>query len=125
MDSNTFAMETRIQVNGLRLTGFHGVAMQETRVGNIFSYDIEVAVPWEQAAMADDIGLSVSYADIVALVKRVNAKPSMLLENVAYRLQQELTHCYPQIKGGSVRVAKLTPPIAGSEMTSAAVLLRW
>lgn len=67
-------MTTKIEVNGLRMQGYHGVFAQETRVGNLFSYDVEVIVPWLDAAGSDDISLTVSYADIVDVVREVNAE---------------------------------------------------
>lgn len=118
-------LTTRIQVNGLRLKGRHGVFEQETRVGNMFCYDIEVIVPWLEAADTDDIGLTLSYADIVAIARQVNATPSRLLEHVAWRLYRALMASCPQIAGGKVRVAKIKPPVAGSEMDSAAVEIDW
>ena len=37
-------ISTHIQVNGLQLKGFHGVFEQEMRVGNIFSFDVDVEI---------------------------------------------------------------------------------
>lgn len=119
------SITTKIQVNGLRMQGRHGVFEQETRVGNLFSYDVEVTVPWLEAADSDDIALTLSYADIVTIVRQVNASPSRLLEHVARRLYDALVAACPQIVAGKVRVAKMTPPVAGSEMDSAAVVIEW
>lgn len=119
------SITTRIQVNGLRLRGYHGVFEQETRVGNIFSYDVDVAVPWIEAAGTDDIELTLSYADIVETVREVNSEPSRLLEHVAWRLHKALVGKWPQITGGHLRVAKIKPPIAGSELDDAAVVIDW
>lgn len=119
------SITTRIQVNGLRLRGYHGVFEQETRVGNIFSYDVDVTVPWLEAAGTDNIELTLSYADIVEVVRQVNSSPSRLLEHVACRLHKALVEKWPQITAGYVRVAKIKPPIAGSELDSAAVVIDW
>jgi len=121
----TTPITTKIQVRGLLLKGHHGVGEQEMRVGNLFRYDVEVTLPWTDAAVSDSIDLTVSYADIVALVGKVNSEPSRLLEHVAYRLYRSLTAAYPQIAAGCVRVAKIKPPIAGSQMDEAAVEISW
>lgn len=118
-------ISTRIQVEGLRLKGFHGVMEQEMRVGNVFSYDVDVEVPWLNAADADDIQLTISYADIVATIKAVNAIPSRLLEHLAHRLYRTLIATYPTIVAGTVKVAKITPPIAGAQLEKAAVEISW
>lgn len=121
----TQQISTRIQVNGLQLKGNHGVLPQETRVGNIFCYDVDIEVPWLDAADSDDIQLTISYADIVAIVREVNDTPSRLLEHLAHRLYRTLVDAYPSITAGTVKVAKITPPIAGAQMENAAVAISW
>lgn len=116
---------TTIEVKGLRLQGRHGVFAQETRVGNVFNYDVEVTVPWLDAADCDEIGLTVSYADIVSVVREVNSQPSRLLEHVALRLRSALLVSWPQISAGCVRVAKIKPPIAATELDEVAVSISW
>lgn len=116
---------TKVQVSGLRLRGFHGVGEQEQRVGNIFVYDVELVYPWLEAAAEDNVALTVSYADVVEVVKRVNTAPSRLLENIALRLKESLVATFSDITGGKICVSKLTPPIPNSEMDSAAVVLEW
>ena len=118
-------ISTHIQVNGLQLKGFHGVFEQEMRVGNIFSYDVDVEVPWLDAANSDEIQLTVSYADIVLLIKSVNNTPSRLLEHLAHRIYRALIESYPSITAGTVKVAKIKPPIAGAQLENASVVLSW
>lgn len=118
-------MRTKIQINGLRLRGFHGVEKQERRVGNIFVYDVEVVYPWIEAAKNDDVELTLNYATVVEVVKRANGAPSYLLEHIANRIMTSLTAIFPEIEGGRIRVSKLTPPIAGAEMDSASVVIEW
>lgn len=118
-------LSTHIQVNGLQLKGFHGVLEQEMRVGNIFSFDVDVEVPWLDAANSDEIQLTVSYADIVLLIKSVNNTPSRLLEHLAHRIYRALIESYPSITGGTVKVAKIKPPIAGAQLENASVVLSW
>lgn len=118
-------METSVQVNGLKLYGYHGVGAQEQRVGNIFVYDVDLSFPWLEAAIKDDVDLTLSYADIVTIIKEVNDTPSRLLENVAYRLMITLQSTFPTITSGSIRVAKLTPPIPSTELSSASISIKW
>lgn len=121
----TQQISTRIQVNGLQLKGFHGVLEQEKHVGNIFSFDVDIEVPWLDAVDSDDIQLTVSYADIVHLVKSVNNTPSRLLEHLAHRIYRALIESYPSITAGTVKVAKIKPPIAGAQLENASVVLSW
>lgn len=119
-------MTITVEVNSLRLRACHGVAPQERTVGNEFELTIHVRCRIsEQTMAADSIEGTINYANLVAVAKRVMAQPSSLIENVAWRLRNSLRDTFPQIVGGHIRVAKLTPPIPSSQMASAAVSLDW
>lgn len=118
-------MKTTIEVNGLTLQAYHGVYDQERRVGNTFVVDVRLTVDMDERSLsADDIGVTVSYADIVAVVRDEMAVPSALLEHVAWRIRRRLVRLPALVVSGMVRVAKLTPPL-GVELDSAAVRLDW
>ena len=118
-------MKTTIEVNGLKLQGYHGVYDQERRVGNTFILDIHLTLDIDNQLLAEDnIGTTVSYADIVGIAKEQMSVPSALLEHVAWRIHECLTNRYPELCSGMIRVAKLTPPL-GDELTSAAVRIEW
>ncbi len=118
-------MKTTIEVNGLKLQGYHGVYDQERRVGNIFVIDIHLTLDIDSRILAkDEISSTISYADIVGIAKEQMAIPSALLEHVAWRIHDCIASRYPELYGGMIRVAKLTPPL-GDELTSAAVRIEW
>lgn len=118
------AIETTIEVNGLRLFARHGVMPQEREVGNVFEVTVHLTADVAESFENDNIDSTVNYAEVVALIKRCMAQPSDLLEHVAARIRREIIACYPEIKAGMVRVAKLTPPIP-ADMDSVAVVIRW
>lgn len=112
-------------MEGLTLRGFHGVGEQERKVGNTFVYDVEVEYPWVSAGETDNLAETISYADIVEVIRAVNNEPSDLLENVAYRIYRELTSLYGAMLSLRIRVAKPHPPISGVQMRQASVQLDW
>ena len=116
---------TKISVEGLTLHGFHGVGEQERKVGNTFVYDVEVEYPWMSAGETDNLSDTLSYAEIVDVVRAVNGIPADLLENVAYRICRELTSRYGAILSLRIRVSKPHPPVAGVQMRQACVMLDW
>lgn len=119
-------MTITVEVNSLRMRACHGVAPQERIVGNEFELTIHVRCRIsEQTMAADNIEGTINYAELVAVAKQVMAEPSALIENVVWRLRNSLRDTFPQIVGGHIRVAKLTPPIPSSRMSSAAVSLDW
>lgn len=116
-------MET-IEVNGLELWARHGVGEQERKVGNLFRIDVCLDVDLTDAMMSDNVADTISYADVIALIKREMEQPSALLENVVWRIRESVAAAYPCVRGGMVRVAKVTPPIA-CRVDSVAVATRW
>ena len=111
MDTWTVAIER------MRVYAYHGVGPQERVVGNEFEVSLAVEVDASDAASGDDVGLTVSYADLAAIVSEEMARPSQLLEHVAARIREAVV-------AGRVTVAKLTPPMP-ADVASASVTLRW
>ena len=116
-------MET-IEVNGLEVFARHGVGEQERKVGNMFTVDLQLNVDLSRAMASDSVEDTVNYAEVIALVKSEMAVQSLLLENVVYRIKVAIVTKFPQVNGGMVRVAKLTPPIP-CKVISVAVVTRW
>ncbi|MCM1348641.1 MAG: dihydroneopterin aldolase [Firmicutes bacterium] len=115
-----------ISVNRLRLRSFHGVGEQEQCVGNDFEVSVSVCYPPALlAAKTDSIDHTLSYADIVAIVREQMDHPARLLEHVCAKLRDALTARYPAIASGKITVAKLLPPIPGVQLQDASVTLTW
>lgn len=113
---------SKIIVNGLRLRGYHGVLDQEHRCGNHFVFDLSIEYDFHIAAMRDDIDATINYAEVVEIIESVNAIPSRLLENVAYRLNQSLRERWPDIGRLDMKISKPNPPI-GADLGEVAVSL--
>lgn len=118
-------MNVTIEVNGLYVRANHGVMAQERVVGNDFEVDLRLVYPSEEAVESDRLDATLNYAEVVDEVKRVMAEPSELLEHVVGRLRRALMSRFPRIESGIIRVAKLSPPIAGAKLHSVAVKLSW
>ena len=115
---------TYITIDRLRVYARHGVFAQETLVGNDFevSARLEVSVP---DAMSDDtLEGTVSYADVIDLIKREMSTPSRLLEHVTARIACAIASAFPAVLGGTVTVTKLHPPIS-AQLAGAAFTLTW
>lgn len=118
MDTWTVAIER------MRVYAYHGVEPQERVVGNEFEVSLAVEVDATDAASGDDVGLTVSYADLAAIVSEEMAQPSQLLEHVAARIRNAVCGRFQAVVAGRVTVAKLTPPMP-ADVASASVTLRW
>ena len=143
-------MTFTIELEKMRFYARHGVFPQERAVGNWF--EVSVSLTYEaDADMAPDDNLAgtINYARVAEIVTHEMAIPSQLLETVALRIRRALldafassasaassaatvatagtavaTDASPVITSGSIRVAKITPPL-GLPITSASVTLRW
>lgn len=74
----------RITVEGIRVTGYHGVQETERESGQIFLADVVAHVSTRMAAARDDLNRTVNYSDIADRVAAVlGGDPSDLIETVA------------------------------------------
>jgi len=117
------SQEIQLRVERMVLHACHGVADQERRVGNRFAVSVMLRYDTE-AVDTDCLDDTISYAEVAEVVRQVMAEPSRLIEHVCGRLQRALTSRWPQVKGGSVTVTKLTPPIA-AQLDGCSVTLDW
>ena len=118
------AMINTIHINRLALHGHHGVMPQEQLVGAMFyvtlSIDVEVS---NQALLHDQLSGTVSYADIIALVRQEMSIPAALLEHLAHRIGHKLLTTFPTILSLSIRIDKENPP-CGANAESIGVEIR-
>ena len=76
-----------VAVRGISARGHHGVLEHERRDGQTFVVDVGLAVDTRAAAAADDLALTVDYADIAArVVAVVEGGPVDLVETLAQRI---------------------------------------
>ena len=123
-NTRQFMMTTRISLNRLRFHAFHGVMEQERRVGNDFEVSLTVDYPFEKALTSDNLDHTLNYALLYDVIATEMQQPSKLLEHVAGRIIRAVKAQFPLVKGGTISVAKLTPPIKG-QMESVAVTVEF
>lgn len=104
-------MINTIHIERLALHGYHGVMPQERIVGTMFyvtlHIDVEVS---DEAILNDNLAGTVSYADIIQVVKHEMSVSSALLEHLAYRVGHKLITDFSSIKSLDIRIDKENPP---------------
>lgn len=108
----------RIELRGLRLTGFCGVLPEEQERRQPLEVDIDLEVDLAAAAATDSLGDTVDYGAICDAVDGVVATERFaLLERLAGRLADA---CLADERIGAVEVSvrKLRPPVAQQLATS-------
>lgn len=113
-----------IELIGLRIFAHHGVDPQETKIGNDFEVTVRLRFDPEAPMRTDRLDLTLNYAELTQIVETEMAFPSKLLENVAFRIYQNINHRYPHITGGSISIYKLHPPVR-TQMQKAGFTFEW
>lgn len=117
-------MKTSIEINGLKVFANHGVLAQERMVGNAFEVSLRLDYDFAEAAAADDVNLTVNYAEVADEVRRCMAVPCNLLEAAAWNIRSALLGRWPSIKAGRITVLKLHPPFT-VPVASVGVTVEW
>lgn len=99
-------MTTKIELRDITFYAYHGVAPQETKVGNTFMVDLVLTAPLEKAVFSDDLNDTINYAEVYEVVKAEMQIPSKLLEHVAGRIVNGLKKRFPQLTEIEVLLAK-------------------
>lgn len=104
--------ESWIELRGIRLWGRHGVSPLEREVGSEFALDLRLKVRISPLAFeGDELGGTVSYADVYGVVRREFEVPSRLIEHVAWRVARAVLALFATVEAVEVSVAKVNPPI--------------
>ena len=90
-------MTTKIELRRMTFYAYHGVAPQETRVGNTFIVDLILTAPLENAVWSDDLSDTINYATVYETVKAEMTITSRLHEHAAGRILKALKERFPQI----------------------------
>lgn len=105
-------IDTVIKVNKLRVYAYHGALPQERILGGIYEVSLSIVYPVNADAYCfDNLAGTLNYAEAVEIAVKEMSTPCNLIEKAAWQISKALRLKYPQIKGGTVRIAKLHPPI--------------
>ena len=115
-------MKFTIELNSMKFYAYHGISLQETKVGNYFIVNVAYACPSEKACLHDDLSDTVSYADVYNVIKSEMERPSKLLEHITERISKALKSEFPQLSYLKISVSKMNPPLGG-EVQSASVTI--
>ena len=100
-----------INLDSVRLYAFHGVAEQERHVGGWFIVSLRVQYDFERAMDTDCVEDTISYADLLEVIKREMAIPSKLLEHVAGRIARAVIAEFSGVQGVRISLTKENPPM--------------
>ena len=114
--------ESYISLRDMRFRASHGVMPQEREVGADFLVSLRAKVDVSAAFDHDMVEVTLNYADLYEVVKFEMARPSMLIEHVAWRIGQSVFSTFPQVSELELSVTKVNPPM-GADCAGAGVEL--
>ena len=106
-------MQTEIQLQGLEFFARHGLYPEENRLGNRFRVDVHFVldVPFDPDGF--EIGNTIDYAGVYAVVKAEMETICPLLESLGQRMIRRITAQFPGLLRVDVAVSKANPSIGG------------
>ncbi|MCR4994614.1 MAG: dihydroneopterin aldolase [Bacteroidales bacterium] len=102
---------TSVFIKDLKLFAYHGVLPQERVVGAYFILNIAIDTDFREVMATDELDGTISYAEVLDVVKAEMAKPSRLLEHVAGRIGQALLDAFPSAQTVHLEILKQNPPM--------------
>jgi dihydroneopterin aldolase len=103
----------RIILRDLGFFGYHGVMPEEAVLGQRFFVDLVCGADLGEAGRSDELGHSISYAEIYEVAKAAfEERRFKLIEAVGQHIVDRLFETFPVIRWIEVRVRKPSAPIA-------------
>ena len=110
MDS--FADRDRIILADLAFYGYHGVMLEENKLGQRFRIDLELGLDMTEAARSDDVSATVSYAHVYDLVKEAfEEKRFKLIEALGHYIIVRLFNRFDRLDWVRIKVRKPEAPL--------------
>ncbi len=106
-------MNQTINVNGIKCYAYHGCLEEEARIGGHYVVDVALRTDFSEAAKTDELTQTIDYCDVARIVQEEMAIRSKLIEHVGQRILTRMQHELHNLKGLTLTVTKLSPPIQG------------
>ena len=110
----TDAPVDRIELRGLRAVGTHGVLVEEQERAQPFEIDLDLAVDLRPAGVSDSLADTVYYGSVAVVATTTVEGPRSfaLLEALAWHVADAVLDVDHRIRGVTVCLRKLRPPLA-------------
>ena len=103
----------RISIQRIGIFAYHGIYEEEGRLGQRFYVSIDAWLDLAPAGLADDLGKSVSYAEIAQQVQEIAVGNRYnIIEALAEAIAGELMRNFPRIDEIAVTVEKPNAAVA-------------
>jgi dihydroneopterin aldolase len=102
----------RIRIRKLAIFAYHGIFDEEARLGQRFLISLDCGTDLKHAGTHDDLGASVSYADMAELLQEIaTVERFRTLEGLGERIARDVFRRFPKIMEIEVTIEKPAAPI--------------
>lgn len=102
-----------IKLVGMSFYAHHGYYIHEQKRGNNYIVDVSMELNIDEAAIHDDLHLTVNYEVIYRICHEIMEEPCKLIETVAYRIAHEVKTSFPTLGNIRVVIHKMKPELGG------------
>lgn len=106
-------MTHSINIEGIKLYGYHGCLEEEARIGGNYIIDVYMTTDFSEAAEKDDLTKTIDYCTVYEISKKEMLVRSKLIEQVCQRIHTKLRAEFTTLKTLHVKLTKLIPPMNG------------
>lgn len=103
-----------INIEGIKLYGYHGCLDEEARIGGNYIIDVYMTTDFSEAAKTDDLAKTLDYCTVYEISKAEMAIRSKLIEQVCERIFTKIKTEFSTLKTLHVKITKLLPPMNGN-----------
>ena len=103
-----------INIEGIKLYGYHGCLEEEAKIGGHYIVDVYLTTDFSQSLLTDNLNKTIDYCSIYEICKSEMAIRNKLIEYVCDRIFQKIKQQFKQVKTLHVKLTKLTPPMNGN-----------
>lgn len=103
----------KINIEGIKLYGFHGCLEEEGKIGGHYDVDVYITTDFSEAIKIDALDKTIDYCSIYEICKIEMSQKSKLIESVCGRIFKKIKVEFPTIKTLRVKVTKYLPPMNG------------
>lgn len=104
---------TIISLEGMEFYSYHGCTDDEKKVGIWFRVDVRFEADTLKAQASDQLADTINYQKVYAVVAKEMQTPSNLLENVAFRIKNNLLLEFGDLQNLKIKISKISPPLGG------------
>lgn len=109
---SAYADRDKIVLSGLAFYGYHGVMLEENKLGQRFRIDLEIGIDMKAAALSDEVDDTISYAHIYDCVKAAFEEHRFkLIEALGHNIIVRLMGEFDKIDWVRITVRKPEAPL--------------